>query len=146
MNKKEIKAQKVRDAHLSLKWKKREKLRAEASKLRTEANKLFAEGDKLFTKLCAETNKLHTEKNELCAEGSRLYAKRHKLYTKGRKLQAEGDELIAEGDELYIDAVIEAYGPKAVINWNNGSVKNKEIETQKALGTYLSLKKKGNCR
>jgi len=71
-----------------------------------------------------EREKLHTEADKLHAEGSKLFTEDDKLYAEGDKLWAEGRKLRVKGDELYIDAVMEIYGPKAIIDWEDGSVKN----------------------
>ena len=55
------------------------------------------------------------ERNKLCTEGDKLYAE-------GRKLYAGGNKLHAEGSKLYAEAVIEVYGPKAMIDWDTGEV------------------------
>jgi hypothetical protein len=62
------------------------------------------------------------KRDKLHAEGRKLYAEGRKLYAEGRKLHAEGDKLRAEGDKLYAEAVIDVFGGKALINWDNGDV------------------------
>jgi len=70
-----------------------------------------------------ERDELWAEGSKLCAEGSKLCAEGNKLWKKGNKLWTEGDKLRAEGRKLYANAVIEIYGPKAIINWDTGEVK-----------------------
>jgi len=71
-----------------------------------------------------ERKKLYAKADKLYAEGYKLQTGDDKLYTEGDKLRIEADKLQAKGDELYTNAVIEVYGLKAVIDWDNGSVKN----------------------
>jgi len=56
------------------------------------------------------------EREQLWAEGNKLYTEANKLHTEANKLQVDADE-------LYINAVMEVYGPGAVIDWNTGDVK-----------------------
>jgi len=51
------------------------------------------------------------------------WSERNKLIAEGDKLIAEGRQLYAEGDLIYINAVIKVCGKKAIIDWNDGSVK-----------------------
>ena len=74
------------------------------------------------SKLWAEGDKLWAEGDKLWAEADKLWAEGNKLKTEGRKLWAEGDKLRAEGDLIYINTVIELHGPKAEINWDDGTV------------------------
>jgi len=99
--------------YLSKKWKEREKLRKEADKLHTEGRKLWMEAEKL-----------HIKKGKFCAKGNKLYVEGNKLYVKA--------------NELYIDAVIEVHGPDAIINWEDGSIKN----TGESKGEKLWVEKK----
>jgi len=46
-----------------------------------------------------------------------MWNERCKFYDRGREL---------EGDILYINAIIEVYGKKAIINWDTGEVKECE--------------------
>ena len=99
-------------------WEKRDKLRAEGDKLYGEGYKLHAEGYKLH----AEGDKLRAEGDKLSAEGDKLYAEGDKFYAEGDKLYAEGKKLRAEGDLVYVDTVIVAHGPKAIIKWRDGTI------------------------
>ena len=60
--------------------------------------------------------KLHAESRKLHAEGNKLYAE-------GSKLHAEGSKLHAEGDLLFINAVIEVYGKKIILEWTTTGCK-----------------------
>ena len=60
--------------------------------------------------------KLHAESRKLYAEGSKLHAE-------SRKLHAEGNKLYAEGDLLFINAVIEVYGKKIILEWTSTGCK-----------------------
>ena len=60
--------------------------------------------------------KLHAESRKLYAEGSKLHAE-------SRKLHAEGSKLHAEGDLLFINAVIEVYGKKIILEWTSTGCK-----------------------
>mgnify|MGYP006301678359 CR=1 FL=1 len=68
-----------------------------------------------------ERNILHAEGKKLIAKGDNLYTE-YKLCIGGYKLIAEGRKLCIEGDDLFVNAVIEVYGPKAIIDWNTGEV------------------------
>ena len=101
--------------------------------------KLYAEGDKLYVegnKLHAEGAKLYVEGNKLHAEGAKLYVEGDKLHAEGDKLYAEGDKLHAEGDLTVCNAVIEVYGPKAMIEW----IDNKNIKISKNEPQVLEVK------
>ena len=74
-------------------------------------------------KLHAEGSKLHAESRKLHAEGSKLHAEGNKLYAEGSKLHAEGSKLHAEGDLLFINAVIEVYGKKIILEWTTTGCK-----------------------
>ena len=67
--------------------------------------------------------KLHAEGSKLHAEGSKLYAEGSKLHAESRKLHAEGNKLYAEGDLLFINAVIEVYGKKIILEWTSTGCK-----------------------
>jgi len=69
-----------------------------------------------------ERKKLQEKADKLYAEGYKLYTEGDKLYAGGNKLHTEAGKLYTKGDELYIDAVIEVYGPKVIINWDDGSI------------------------
>ena len=67
--------------------------------------------------------KLHAESRKLYAEGSKLHAEGRKLHAEGNKLHAEGSKLHAEGDLLFINAVIEVYGKKIILEWTTTGCK-----------------------
>ena len=53
-----------------------------------------------------------------------IWKERNRLIEEGRKLRAEGWKLRDKGNLLYINAVMEVYGNKAIINWETGEVKH----------------------
>ena len=70
------------------------------------------------------------KRSKLYAEGSKLNAEADKLWAEGRRLWTEGSKLNAEGDLIYINTVIELHGPKAEINWNDGTVTIPETQVR----------------
>ena len=71
----------------------------------------------------------HVAIKDAWAACSKIHDKRRRLYAEGNKLHDEGDKLYDEASKLpdaihkrYIDAVIEKYGYKAVINWETGEI------------------------
>ena len=81
--------------------------------LRTEGVNIINKGHDLFAKA-----------NELNFFGQKKPChKADELCDKGNKLFDNGRQLCIQAEKLYIDAVIKAYGPKTVIDWNTGEVK-----------------------
>ena len=52
-----------------------------------------------------------------------MWKQRCKLHAESRKLYAEGSKLHAEGDLLFINAVIEVYGKKIILEWTSTGCK-----------------------
>ena len=52
-----------------------------------------------------------------------MWKQRCKLHAESRKLYAEGNKLYAEGDLLFINAVIEVYGKKIILEWTSTGCK-----------------------
>jgi len=105
MTLKEKQVQIALGTYLPYMWKERNKLSDKGKKLMDKGYKLIAKGWKLKA-------------------GGKLIAEGYKLKAEGDKLIAKGDKLRAVGNLLYINAVIEVYGKKAIINWTTGGEVN----------------------
>ena len=80
--------------------------------LRTEGVNIINKGHDLF----ARSDELNFfGKKKPCPKSDELCDKGNKLFDKGRKL-------CIQAEKIYMDAVIKAYGFKAVIDWKTGEI------------------------
>ena len=102
-------------------WEQRKKLRITAGEYWDRWTNLHKESEKHIRE---------SEKPFVNDDGERGYTPA-KFYAEGERLRIEAKKILAindvceiEADMIYCKAVVEKYGPKAIINWHTGEVED----------------------